>query len=149
MEFLQGTLETYLDQMRPLVQQNWEELEQYKIPYELNMNWDLYKLMESMDKFVTVVAIDNKILVGYNCYILSLHPHYSNMLCAQSVVLFLLPEYRKGRNAFNLLRESEKILRDKNVNMISAHVRKEINFSPLLTSIGYTELETVYTKVLE
>jgi len=96
----------------------------------------------------TVRDGEEKSVIGYAVYWLSRHPHY-DIKVAQQDILFLHPAHRKGRVGIKLIKFSEKCLKeDHSVEMVLQHTKSHKSLESLFQYLGYTELETIYSKVL-
>lgn len=146
MEFSVEKIKDIKEEAIELVQHNYEEIEKTKLGVDLNIDWDLYEKLNDMNKLIVVSVRNNKKLIGYSCYLLTFHPNYKDVLFGQNTVLYVTPEYRGRNTAFKLLEFCEDILKLKGAQFISAHVKPEVDYSPLLESIDYFKNETIYFK---
>ena len=149
MNFSVVSFKEYKDRLYPLFEQHWKEVAVYDETIKLALDVDMYEILEDAGKFITIVAEENSIPVGYIIFILARHPHYVNNIVAQNDAVFLLPEYRAGKNAINLFKFAEETLKNFNVDIIATHVKPKVDFSRLLKFLGYEEQEVVYTKRLD
>jgi hypothetical protein len=149
MNFEVVSFREYKDRLYPLFEQHWKEVAVYDETIKLSLDIDMYELLEQANKFVTIVAKEDSIPVGYIIFILARHPHYKDNIIAQNDAVFLLPKYRVGKNAINLFKFAEDILKNLNVDIIATHVKPKVDFSRLLKFLGYDKQEVVYTKRLD
>jgi hypothetical protein len=149
MDFHITTIDECKAEILPLLEAHYKEVARYQEHIPLQPIWDMYYKMEAAGKFITIVARDKGKLIGYTCYILTQHPHYGTLLVAQNDILYVDAAYRAGRTVIRLLQFAEDYLKSIEVNFITAHVKPEKDYSRLLTFLGFTEHEVVYTKFLE
>lgn len=117
------------------------------LPFVPNVDWKYYFEMERLDLACMVVAREGNGLVGYAGFILSSDPNTSTVqACVTS--LFVHPDHRKFGTARDLIRASEKELRNMGVHLASFLVNPERDYSMLLRREGYREGMTVYLKSL-
>ena len=132
----------------PLLKRQWVEIAHYPdIP--LRPDWDAYFNMAESGNLVSItVRVDEK-LVGYAVYIMRHNIHYSTSLQAMQDILYVDPEYRRGRLGIKLLQRSEEILEKLGVQVIIQHVKLEHDFSPLLIRMGYEDVEKILCKRID
>ncbi len=84
-------------------------------------------------------------LVGYSFYLL-MQSLFGNALIAENWAFYLVPEERKGFTANNLLKEVEKLLAEKNVNLLMHRTRTDMDLSAFFERAGFKFQEKVYVK---
>lgn len=148
MQFAQESIATVIDEIGPLLLAHWQEIAQFHdIP--LNVDFDHYKRAEAYGQLRIYTVRREHELVGYAIYILAPAPHYSTSLQAKEDVIYLKPEYRKGRVGWKLIEFADERLRLDRVQVVYHHVKPSHDFGPLLKHIGYTFSESVYSRRLD
>ena len=149
MRFNISTVHEAREFLVPLFEKHWEEVCQYKDTFKLNPDWDTYYALEKLGLLVSIVAEnDTNEIVGYSVFILQPHQHYKDQLVAKNDILYLLPEYRVGRNALRLIQYSEKILKEMEVSFVTMHSKVKQDFGRLLSLLKYDAHEIIYAKEL-
>ena len=135
-----------IDEAQPLLVQHWEDVALNQDTVALNPDWDAYAFMDSMDRLHIITARDNGKLVGYVVYLTSLWLHYKDQVIADGDIFWLHPDYRKGMTGVKLLKEAENALRAKGVNFIINKVKLHKDVGKIFDRLGYSAVETVYSK---
>lgn len=146
--FQEESFEQVLPEMKALLELHWKEIA---------MNQDLIKLDPCYDEYITfehqgmlhlVVARDAGRMVGYHLSFIRPHLHYKNSLSAIVDIYFVLPECRGGAG-FKLLRFVEQSLKARGVQKIFTACKLHHDIGTLFDRLGYTEIERMYTKVIQ
>jgi len=136
------------DEMLSLLDEHYEELTLNKHVVKLNPNWNEYDRREKSGKFVYLTARDDGKLVGYSAWFVDYHIHYADLKVAMNDVIFLKKEYRQGMAGIKLIKYSEKIVKELNVNKIAWHIKESNDFRPILQRMGYIEEDIIVGKIL-
>ncbi len=143
-EFLSGLW----DEVMPLLETHWEEIAHYKdIP--LDPDIDVYTAVENLGNSRCYTVRDDGRLVGYVLFFVRGHMHYKMSIQAIQDVLFLLPEYRKGRIGIKFLQWAEEALTAEGVQVIYQHVKTTNKAGELMERLGYELVDKVYAKRLD
>lgn len=130
--------------LQPLLTRHWEEIAHFKdIP--LQPDFDAYRALEDRDSLRVFTARKEGALLGYAIFIVATNIHYATRQAVQDV-LFLAPEYRKGRVGLGLIQFGDDELAKEGVTAIYHHVKAAHDFGPLLRSIGYDLVDYIYGK---
>jgi hypothetical protein len=130
---------------KQLIEQHWDEVVADKSVRQLDVDWEMFRAMEDMGRLVTIVAREDGEVAGYAVFIIQRHFHAKQTVCAHNDALFLRKESRKGRAGIMLIKESRQILeRLLGKVLIMWHVKPHVDFSPILTKLGYYKHETIY-----
>lgn len=136
------------DEASPLLLEHWTEIAFYNdIPLQPRVG--AYGLLDARGALRIYTARDGERLVGYAAFAVDYQLHYASSLLAAQDVLFLLPEYRNAGNGRGLLAFAEDQLRTDGVQVITQHVKRSYDFTPLLASMGYEPMETIHVKRLD
>lgn len=148
MEFGTARLRDIWDEVQPLLRAHWAEITFFPdVP--IDPRRDVYETMDDAGVLRIFTVRHRGKLVGYVDYIVNPHMHYQSLRIAGQDLLFLLPEYRSGGVGGGLLAFSEQMLKKEGVHAVTQHVKKALDFSPLLLATGYAEMETTYVKRLD
>lgn len=137
-----------LDEIKPLLWEHWAEIAHYDdIP--LDPNWPQYEAMESGGLLRVFTVRDERFaLIGYCIYVVAPGLHYKPVTYANQDILFILPEFRRGRIGRRLVRFTEDALKQEGVHIVLQHVKVKYDFGPMLRRDGYEPIDTVWGKRL-
>jgi GNAT superfamily N-acetyltransferase len=131
-----------------LLERHWREIAHYQdIP--LNVNWAVYEGLEAAGALRTYTARAHGTLLGYAAYIVGRSPHYSGSIEAVEDVIYVAPEYRRGRVGYQLIAYADEQLAADGVQTVYHHTKVAHNFGPLLERQGYELIEVKYGKRLD
>jgi len=95
-------------------------------------------------------VVDNESLaplIGYAVFFVHRNPHYRSSLQAVEDVIYLDPEYRRGRTASRLVRFAERRLTEDGVQVIYHHAKvAHPALGKILERMGYEHIENIYGK---
>lgn len=131
-----------------LITKHWEEIALNKDTIKLNPDWEAYKQLEDSGILKIFTARDNDLLVGYFVVLVRNHIHYKDHLFAVNDILYLSPEYRKGRVGLSLIKFTENCLKEDNVSVLVVNTKCHKPFDSLLEYLGFTHIENIYSKLL-
>jgi len=148
LSYQQEFLSQVKDDIKPLLEKDWLEIEHNKSVKTLDPDWDAYYNIESSNMLRIFTARDNIKLVGY--FVVLLIPSLHNKGLVQGVVdiIYLDKEYRKGFTGYKLFKFSEKCLREDNIKVIHVTTTEVNPIDPILDRLGYSKIETKFEKVL-
>jgi len=85
-------------------------------------------------------------LVGYQVFLVSPHQHYTGILTALQDLIYMAPEHR-GIKSIRFIMYADLELGSLGVKMISRHSpAKNHGFGTTLSRMGYSEMETIFTR---
>jgi len=105
-------------------------------------------LLEAAQDLACITARDDGKMIGYSVFFLQNHIHYKSTRMAFNDVLYLHPDYRKGRTGIKLIQHSEDHLKWLGIKKVVWHIKKANDFSPILQRMGYGSEEVVMAKIL-
>lgn len=136
------------DEMKDLFREHYEEIAFYK-DIELDPDEDAYVKLAARGLLRIYTVRDAGALVGYVMFLVRPNPHYRRSLNAVQDVLYLKPEYRRGRTGVTLIRVAETRLRAEGVQVVYHHVKRTNRVGQLLARLGYELVDEVYAKRLD
>jgi GNAT superfamily N-acetyltransferase len=112
---------------------------------DYNVDKNMFQIMKDMDMIKTVVAINNKKIVGFGTILFSRMFKYS-VMAATIENIFVLPEYRKGGTGIKLLRmlEEEAKIRGCYTIFMSAPINGSLD--KIAVHYGYSKTNVTYAK---
>lgn len=132
-----------------LGKQHWEETEGYHRGQHCNPSFSRYNQYAAHGGFLMFTARDAGRMVGYlGVYIM--YSMHSQEIIATEDAWYLLPEYRRGRNAVNFLRFAEVECAARGAIELTATIkRSKTNVGRLLEHLGYENVGLTYSKQLK
>jgi len=115
----------------------------------LDPDFGMYKKMHEVGALRIFTARIADVLVGYQIYFVSYHPHRRGSLEATQDVLYLDPEVRKGFVAIKFIRWCDETLARAGVKAIHHPIDADHNFGAILQRMGYRLTDLVFSKKLE
>lgn len=88
-------------------------------------------------------------LVGYQIFVVSLHPHSRKSIQASQDILYLKPKERKGLNGYRFMKWCCDQLKMEGVEMVHQHIPARNSFGKILERMGFRLEDLVYSKRLE
>lgn len=128
---------------------HWEEVAINRDKIKLNVDFRQFAAMDEVGMLVVVVGREDGEVVGYWVGFVRPHLHYADSLTAYTDVYFIDPAYRRPRVAWRLFQAVEKELKRRGVQKIFTATKLHLDHSRLFASLGYTETERLFTKMLE
>lgn len=148
-EFYPMTVREFRDKASAIMETHWREISAYD-DIELAPNWALYEALERAGTLRAYGARCDGLLVGYAIFFVAAHPHYAGSLQATEDILYVHPEYRRGRVGIELVRYTERELKRLGVQVVHHHVKvAHPALGKVLEHLGYNMVETIYSKRLD
>lgn len=123
---------------------HWDEIAKDKEVMQLNVDRDFYLKNEKEGSIFCLAAKDGDELVGYFIINFYTHPHYKQVLVAQSDVYYLLPEYRSGLNGFQLLRRGLEIAKEKGATYAFVSTKVGHDHPQIMANLGLKPRDLMY-----
>lgn len=146
MKIQQELLDNIIDEMIPLTEQHYNEIDHYlqRNKCSLDPDYDKYFLIEESGglQIVTAREDDNR-LIGYVFYLVDTHAHYSGVTFGYCDILFVDPGYRNSGVASEMLLYAEKNI---GCDYMTLSEKPGHEFPRLISSLNYELLETTYVK---
>ncbi len=130
-----------------LASQHWGETEGFRRGEPFAPSYDRYIQCEQTGFFVMFTARDGEKLAGYAGMYVTNSMH-SQALIAVEDQWFLLPEYRKGRNAIQMVKYVEANLAERGVTALTMSAKISNGAGKILEYMGYLPVSTQCFKVL-
>jgi GNAT superfamily N-acetyltransferase len=111
----------------------------------LNVNYEAYFKIEEANRLEVYTVRDNGKLIGYTLWMLHYHIHYKSSLTANSTLIYIMPEYRKGLLGYKLIKWSVAKIKERGVQRLMMGVKPDHDFGKLLERLGATYFEKIYT----
>lgn len=141
-----------IEELKPMLEDHYEEVALYKDKIKLNPNYDLYEQMDQMGAIHIYTARDteaNNALIGYVVTFVQLHPHYSDTVYAVNDVVYVADAYRHTEVAPEMIIRLEHEMLDRGASVMTFHMKTYKPFKTLMDSLGFDEVEYMYSKYIK
>ncbi|MGO8854407.1 MAG: hypothetical protein ACLQO1_01665 [Steroidobacteraceae bacterium] len=139
-----------IDEIKPLLERHHAEIAHYPdIPLKVNDEFFLEADRKGVLRLFTIRCAQE--LIGYAVFFVAPSPKYMTSLQAHQYVLYLAPEYRRGRVGLHFIDWCDGELKGGGVQVVYQHVKTDpkLNFGRLLESLGYTRIDEIYGRRLD
>jgi len=133
------------DEVMVNAEAHWHETEQFQNGEDLNPDKSRYVQYEEAGIYIQFTARDEGRLVG-NCGMYVMPSMHTQQIIATEDTWFLLPEYRKGRNAIKFYNFVEDKRKEMDVVDINMTAKPANNASRVMEYLGYTMTAYQYSK---
>jgi GNAT superfamily N-acetyltransferase len=138
-------------ELEPLCHRHKDEIAHYAdIP--LNIDKGAYEKAEAAGilKVYTARSVPDFALIGYAIYFIGPNMHYRDSIQARQDVVYLAPEWRKGRLGMRLIAYADDRLRDWGVQVCHHHQKlAHPAIGKVLEHLGYEAVEQIWSKRLD
>ena len=147
-EYKEETYDQVIDEIKPLLEDHWEEIALHKDTIKLNPDYKRYQEMFKNGSMKIVTARDDGKLVGYCILMLYHHIHYKDQFMAMDDIFFIAKDYRKGLTGVKLFIKTEEIMKQYGVTKLSMNVKVHQDVGTIFERLGYKETERMFTKMI-
>lgn len=130
------------------VSEHWDELVKRKHLFVLNPDYETYFTLQDNNKLLTLVIQDGDSIVGYSVNILNKNLHYADVIMCSNDLIYIHPSYRKGMLGIRLIKETEKLAKQKGAHIMYWHAKPDTNLAKLLPKMNAGLHEQIYLKEL-
>lgn len=138
-------LDSCLEELKPLLNEHWEEIAWYKDKISYVPSYDKYYALEDAGVLHIVIARDEGKIIGYYVSMVNYSLHYMNTKFAVNDILFIHPDYRGGSAAYRMFKFAFKELKKIGVDCITIHMKTDFPFDRLCESLGMKKQEYLYS----
>lgn len=121
----------WFGQAQALAREHWQETEAGFSGVPPDLDLDVYRAMEDAGNAVAFAAFSDGLLAGYVSGFVVRHTHYA-FLVGQHDLLFVLPQFRKGRTGLRLMAAFEAAAKEKGAGCVLYHAKPDSVFARLL-----------------
>lgn len=126
--------------------EHYEELAVRKERMAMKPDVAAYQRLEAAGALSILTARDDGRMVGYILSTVRPHLHYADVLCGFEDAYFLSKSHRKGMTGVRLLREWEKAMRARGVQLVFAMTKPWLDMRPLFERLGFSQSDYVMSK---
>jgi GNAT superfamily N-acetyltransferase len=145
---VEGSVSDKWDLVASLLQDHWEELAKNKRIMVLKPDVEAYRAMEESGRMITLIAYEGEEIIGYSATFLVRHMHYADLITAMNDVLFVVKEHRHGRTGLQLIRETERVAKERGAQLMIWHAKQDTALEAILPRLGYNVQEIMLSKEL-
>lgn len=139
--------EGFYSYIKEMTLDHFDELSLVKGKLTLDIDLEFYEKMDSVGCLECFAVKDGEEWVGYALFfVMPTHYRYKTKSMAMNDILYLKPEYRKGRAGISVLKNINVYLQTK-YDIITYHVKDKNDFSPILIRDGFVKQDTAYSFV--
>lgn len=125
-----------------------EEVESYVEELPLDLDLDLYNLLEENYSLLCYTAREGEELIGYLCYVVNPQLHFKGCYSAQCDNFYIDPEYRGRKVSYDLMCFAEDDLCTLDIQTVMMNMKTKAMFEGLMQALNYDRSEVVYTKFI-
>tara|TARA_R100000951_G_scaffold27669_1_gene23785 strand:- start:1012 stop:1464 length:453 start_codon:yes stop_codon:yes gene_type:complete len=149
MDYAHESYTNIKDEIKPLLEQHYEEIALDQDVIKLNPDWDAYAKYDSIHALRCYTARnDDGDLIGYFVLMVSTSLHYKDHLFANNDVIFLRKDARKGMTGVKLIKYAVKCLQREGITRININTKTHQPFDVIVERLGFELIERVYSLVL-
>jgi len=147
-EYKEETFDQVIDEIKPLLEDHWEEIALNKEVIKLNPNYEMYEKLCNSGVMRIVTARDDGKLIGYCICIIAYNLHYKDSLTATNDIFFISKDYRKGSTGVKLFIKNEEILKSYGVQRLIMNTKVHQDVGAIFERLGYKQTERVFGKLI-
>jgi len=147
-EYKEETYSQVIDEIKPLLEDHWEEIALNKEVIKLNPNYEMYEKLCNSGVMRIVTARDDGKLIGYCICIIAYNLHYKDSLTATNDIFFISKDYRKGSTGVKLFIKNEEILKSYGVQRLIMNTKVHQDVGAIFERLGYKQTERVFGKLI-
>lgn len=133
---------------KALLEQHYREIGLYNSKVVFDPQVDSYEgLCDAGVLHILAVRADGK-LIGYCANLIMQHLHYKATKSSINDVFYIHPDYRKGFVGIRLIKETERVMKELGVDVISFGFKTYAPLDKLFERLGWDFTEKTYTKYL-
>lgn len=148
MRYQEEQYEEIVEDIQPLIKKHWKEIAIHQDKIKLNPDYSKYETLSAMGMIRFFTVRDKEKLVGYFVVFVQPHIHYSEHVFAMNDIIYLDPDYRGGKTAFNLINFAESTLANSGVSVLMINMKVHAPFDKLLRGCGFENTEMLYSKYI-
>jgi GNAT superfamily N-acetyltransferase len=145
MEFAHESFTNVKNEIKPLIEQHYQEIALHKDSIRLNPDWKGYARLADQGALRVYTAREDGELVGYFVIIVNRSLHYMDHLFANNDIIFIKKGHRKGTAGIKLIKYAVEELKAEGVTLININSKIHQSFGPVLERMDFAHIENVYS----
>lgn len=144
--FAREQFQKIFDEMLPLIEAHYQEIAWRQDQIPLAVDYDRYCQLADAGILMCFTARKGRWLVGYAVFMVMPHLHYNTTKMAINDVVFLAQAYRNKGEGAALIEFSEKELKALGCQVVTLHVKPQLDWGPLCANMGYELGDRIWMK---
>jgi hypothetical protein len=132
-----------------LFEKHYDEIAERTDVIKLDPDLEKYDFLHKNNMLEIHTARDDGKLIGYSIWFVMNHIHYKKSITANSDVLYISPDYRKGILGMKFIRWTTEEIKKRNPQRIIFHMKPFLDYSAIVERLGAKYFEKTYSIVLE
>lgn len=148
-DFAVEKLSDIREEVAPLLQADWDEIQHDKDKIPLKPHWDLYIQLEAMEVIRIFTARSKGKLIGYMVFVFTPSMHSEGHNLAVCDTLYVDKAHRKGFMALRFMAFCEmQILAEGKISWLQVTTTERNPIDPIMKRLGYSKTGTCFEKVI-
>lgn len=135
-----------VDIIKSYEEEHYSEIKDKTMYPDKSVDWNTYVELSKLGLCYVIFAKEEKEIIGYSCYTLTVDLNRSDQVIAMNVALFIKRKYR-GRLVVDFIKECDKILGEKQVKQV-LHSYSDNRIGKLLEKAGYKPKSITWCRTL-
>lgn len=128
-----------------LFSEHWEEVALNKDVMVLKPDEQRYRNIEANGMLLAIGAFEDGKIVGYSVNIVTTHSHYADLVICNNDVLFVTESKRAGRLGLKLIRETERLAKERGVQLMLWHAKPNTALEKMMPRLGYGVQDIIFS----
>jgi GNAT superfamily N-acetyltransferase len=148
-EYQEERYQDVIEEMKPLLEEHYQEVAMYQEVVNFNPNYELYETMADQGIVDFFTCRKDGELIGYCVTFLQMNPHYQDHIYAVNDVIYVAPEHRHTEVAPEMITRLEDRMIEKGVSVMSFHMKIFKPFESLMDALAFDKAEYVFMKLIK
>ncbi len=145
---IEDTFSDKIESMYSLFEQHYDEVAKNKEVMVLKDDRLKYETAERTGNMFSLFAYYEGQIVGYSVNFIVNHLHYADLVIGMNDLLFVVPEHRNSVIGLRLIRQTERLAREKGIKLFTWHAKENTSLAKILPALRYQTHEIIFSKVL-
>ncbi len=128
-----------------LFSEHWEEIALNKEVMVLKPDEAKYRAAEANGMLLILGAFEGTEVVGYSVNIVTNHLHYADLTTCSNDLLFVTEGKRNGRLGLQLIRETEKVAKERGARLMLWHAKLGTPLEKMMPRLGYGVQDIIFS----
>lgn len=125
-----------------------KETEIYSKMGAINPSYETYDAIENSGSMFILAGFEKERIVGYSLNFMFPHLHYKDVMVCSNNLLYMVPEYRKGRNGLRLIKATEEEAKKRGSYIMNWSAKPGTPLDKIFQAKGYNLQDILYSKEL-
>jgi predicted GNAT superfamily acetyltransferase len=128
-----------------LFSEHWEEVALNKQVMVLKPDEHKYRSLEANNMLLILGAFEGDQVVGYSVNVVMNHAHYADLVVCNNDLLFVTEGKRNGRLGVQLIRETEKVAKERGARLMLWHAKPSTPLEKIMPRLGYGVQDIIFS----